>query len=84
MVALYELFMMVLGRDKLTPAVAELLLLLTSKAEVINMTGKCKVKRKTSRCLCGGWLQCRRCEQAARTQPSTPWLLGSASSGQIW
>ena len=46
MVALYELFMMVLGRDKLTPAVAELLLLLTSKAEVIKMTGKWKVKRK--------------------------------------
>ena len=37
MVALYELFMMVLGRDKLTPAVAELLLLLTSKAEVIKI-----------------------------------------------
>ena len=36
MVALYELFLTVLGRDKLTPAVAELLLLLTSKAEVIN------------------------------------------------
>ena len=84
MVALYELFMMVLGRDKLTPAVAELLLLLTSKAEVIKMTGKCKVNRKTSRCLCGGWLPYRRCEQAARTQPLTPWLLGSASSGQIW
>ena len=34
MVALYELFLAVLGRDKLTPAVAELLLLLTSKSEV--------------------------------------------------
>ena len=86
MVALYELFMMVLGRDKLTPAVAELLLLLTSKAEVIKMRWleNGRLKEKTSRCLCGGWLQCRRCEQAARTQPLTPWLLGSASSGQIW
>ena len=37
MVALYELFLTVLGRDKLTPAVAELLLLLTSKSEVNNI-----------------------------------------------
>ena len=35
MVALYELFLSLLGRDKLTPAVAEILLILTSKAEVI-------------------------------------------------
>ena len=35
MVALYELFLSLLGRDKLTPAVAEILLFLTSKAEVI-------------------------------------------------
>ena len=34
MVALYELFLTVLGREKLTPTVAELLLFLTSKAEV--------------------------------------------------
>ena len=40
MVALYELFLTVLGRDKLTPVVAELLLLLTSKAEVMKITGK--------------------------------------------
>ena len=42
MVALYELFLTVLGRDKLTPAVAELLLLLTSKSEVIITIGQVK------------------------------------------
>ena len=50
MVALYELFLTVLGRDKLTPAVAELLLLLTSKAEVINKDDwKIATLRKNSR-----------------------------------
>ena len=43
MVALYELFLTVLGRDKLTPAVAELLLLLTSKSEVIITNGQVKM-----------------------------------------
>ena len=59
MVALYELFLTVLGRDKLTPAVAELLLLLTSKAEVINKWSRrlenCNFDKKPSGdCVEGG------------------------------
>ena len=85
MVALYELFLTVLGRDKLTPAVAELLLLLTSKSEVNNCGREgWKIEEKTSRYRCGGWLQCRRCEPTTPTPPSTPWSLGFASSGLTW
>ena len=67
MVALYELFLTVLGREKLTPTVAELLLFLTSKAEVTVFQNSKKFQHGNSP---GDGVEGGCSSEGARQQPS--------------